>query len=262
MTSQTAVDQRADVRRTLSWALVAALCVAAGTAILAIVSGDFSDTDVRVIATSIGFAIFSATAASGASLRFREIGWLRGLGLATTVASAASFLLLLAGIWIDDYSDTLWRWTGSVAVIALMLSHASLVSGGLRSTDSQSVRMLATAAIGFAVVDAMSGILAISGAVDDIEDGWAQLMAVFVILLLLTTALTPIVRRLQRSPAGGAARVVDTDGQRAPVRPSLTSEVLASADRIDALNADPGNRAADIRRECERLRELARTLRA
>jgi hypothetical protein len=260
MTSQTAVDQRAGVRRTLSWALVAALCVSAGTAILAILSGDFSDTDIRVIATSIGFAIFSATAAAGASLRFREIGWLRALGLATTAVSAATFVLLLAGIWIDDSSDDLWRWTGSLAVLALMLSHASLVSGGLRSSDSHAVRWLAAAAIGFAVVDAIAGVLAISGAVDDVDEGWAQLMAVFVILLLLTTALTPIVRRLQRSHAGGEAQAVDR--QSAPRRPSLAAEMLASADRIEALNADPGNRAADIRRECERLRELARTSRA
>jgi hypothetical protein len=35
--------------------------------------------------------------------------------------------------------------------------------------------------------------------------------------------------------------------------------LLAAADRIEALNGDPGNRAPDIRRECERLRELVRS---
>jgi hypothetical protein len=35
--------------------------------------------------------------------------------------------------------------------------------------------------------------------------------------------------------------------------------VLAAADRIDSLNGDPGNRATEIRREVERLRELVRT---
>jgi hypothetical protein len=152
--------------------------------------------------------------------------------------SAASFLLLLAGLWIEDSSDGLWRWTGSLAVLTLMLSHASLVSGGLRSTDSQAVRLLATAAIGFAVIDAFSGILAISGAVDDIDEGWGRLMAVFVILVLLTTALTPIVRRFQRSPAGRQTRAVDR--QRTSRRPSLAAEMMATADRIEAINADPG----------------------
>ena len=40
---------------------------------------------------------------------------------------------------------------------------------------------------------------------------------------------------------------------------ALATEVRAAADRIEALNADPGNRAPDIRRECERLRGLARS---
>jgi hypothetical protein len=35
--------------------------------------------------------------------------------------------------------------------------------------------------------------------------------------------------------------------------------VIAAADRLDALNADPGNRAPEIRRELQRLRELARS---
>jgi hypothetical protein len=36
------------------------------------------------------------------------------------------------------------------------------------------------------------GVLAVSGAVDEAEKGFGQLIAVFVILLLLTTALRPI----------------------------------------------------------------------
>ena len=113
--------------------------------------------------------------------------------------------------------------------------------------------------LALAVIDAFSGILAISGAVDEIDEGWAQMMAVFVILLLLTTALTPILRHLQRPgfTAGERAGAAHTNGATPP--PALASEVLATADRIEALNADPGNRGADIRRECERLRELARS---
>ncbi len=257
--SQTAGDQRAIVRRALSWALVAALCVAAGTAIVAILSGEFDDTDLRVIATSVGFAIFSATAASGASLRFRRSENLRTLGLGTVAVSAASFLVLLVGLWIDDDSDEVWRWFGSLAVAALASSHASLVSGARRDADSPSVRTVASASIGLAVVDALSGILAISGAVDDIEEGWAQLMAVFVILLLLTTALTPILRHLQRPGSTAGERAPVATGAHRATPSALASEVLATADRIEALNADPGNRGADIRRECERLRELARS---
>jgi len=259
------VDQRGSIRRLLAWALVGALCVAALTAIGAILSGDFDDTDSRVIATSLGFAIFSATAASGASLRFRGSGSLRTLGLAAVALAAVSFLLLLLALW-GEGDDEAWRWFGSAALAALAASHASLVLGALRVSDAPAIRAVAGVSVVLGVIDSFFGILAISGAVDELEEGFGQLMAVLVILLLLTTALPSILRRLQR-PAGAAGSPVDkaptaatprTPSSSATAQSRFAAEVLAAADRIEALNGDPGNRAPEIRRECERLRELAR----
>ena len=68
--------------RLLGWTVVASLCVAAFTAIIAILSGDFDDTDGRVIATSVVFGVSTAVAGSGASLRYRDDGALRALGRA------------------------------------------------------------------------------------------------------------------------------------------------------------------------------------
>jgi hypothetical protein len=59
----------------------------------------------------------------------------------------------------------------------------------------------------------------------------------------LTTILPPLLRRL--------------DTVAATVGPSLAAEVLAAAERISRLNADPGINAPAIQRECERLRALA-----
>jgi hypothetical protein len=233
---------------------VAALCAAALTAIAAIASGDFDETDARVLATSLGFAIFSATAGSGASLRLRGSESLRALGLGAMALSAASFLLLLWVLWGDGEGE-LWRWFGSAALAALACSHASIVAGAVRASDSPTVRSLATASIALGVVDAFFGILAFAGAVHGIRRDSGQLMAVLVILLVLTTALAPILRRLQRRGVTAAAPA----GRRAAGPRGLVTEVLAAADRIEALNGDPGNRAPDIGRECERLRELARS---
>lgn len=237
-------DQRAAIRRALSYALVAALCVAALTAIGAILTGDFDETDGRVLATSLGFAVFSATAASGASLRWRAEDGLRALGAVTMALSGAAFLILVAALWLDG-EDTAWRWFGALALAALAGSHASLVAGGGRAADGAAIATLARTSIVLALVDAGAGIAAISGAVDEVDGGYAQLMAVLVILLLLSTALPPILRRLQ--PA--AARTASI------TPPSLAAQVLAAADRIEAL--DPA--ASELRRECERLRTLART---
>jgi peptidoglycan/LPS O-acetylase OafA/YrhL len=247
------VDPRTSIRRALAWALVAALCVAALTAIGAILTGDFDETDGRVIGTSVGFAIFSATAASGASLRFRASADLRTVGLAAVILSGVSFLLLLVALW-DDGAEATWRWFGCAALAALACSHASLVSGAMRDSDNRTVRALGRTSIALAVADASVGILAVSGAMEDVGQGIGELIAVLVILLLLTTALPPILRRLQEPAAASTGR-----SERAAAPLTLAAEVIAAADRIEALNGDPGNRAPEIRRECERLRALARS---
>jgi hypothetical protein len=133
------------------------------------------------------------------------------------------------------------------------------VSGALRETDSLSVRGLAKVSIVLGVVDACLGILAVSGAVDDVEEGAGEVIAVLVILLLLSTALPPILRRSQRPQVAEARRAGTRKAPASATPLPLAAEVLAAADRIESLNGDPGNRSPEIRRECERLRELARS---
>ncbi|HEX8741598.1 MAG TPA: hypothetical protein VF712_00550 [Thermoleophilaceae bacterium] len=255
--SATAVEaQRAAIRRTLGWVLIGALCVSALTAIVAVLSGDFDEDDGRTIATSVAFAIYSAVGASGASLRLRASENLRTLGLATMALSALGFLLLLPALWTEDGdTEALWRWWGVATLAAFAASHASLMTGAFRDTDSDVVRALGWSSIALATFDSTLGVLAIAEAFEDVDESFAQLVAVLVILMLLTTALTPIVRRLQ--PARAAQPRAAQDGDRPPA--PLAAEVIAAADRIEALNADPGNRAPEIRREVERLRALARS---
>jgi hypothetical protein len=228
-----------EIRRALGWALVLSLCVAALTAIVAIVNGRFDDTDWRVIGTSIGFGVFSAIGAAGTSPRLQDMENGRLLGLATMALAAISFVLLPVALWTED-GDGPWVWWGCFSLAALAASHASLVLGARRRTDGDGARMLTTASVVLATIDAAIGIGAISGFLDDVDEGGAQALAVLVILLILTTALPPILRRLGGRPEPAA------------VGP-LARELLAAADRIEALNGHPG-----IQRECDKLRRLAR----
>jgi hypothetical protein len=262
--SKSPVDQRTPVRRALSWAQVAALCVAALTAIGAILTGGFDDTDGRVIATSLGFAIFSATAASGASLRSRDSPTMRAVGFAAMALSVVSFLLLLVALW-NDGNDDAWSWFGSATLAAFACSHASLVSGAMRPSDTPAIQTLGKGSIALGIADSFFGILALTGTVDDIGEGFGQVMAVLVILLLdhgaaadpappPGTGRRPWLRGGRSVEAGGT-----TSSPHGATAPPLAAEVLAAADRIEALKGDPGNRTPEIRRECERLRELARS---
>jgi hypothetical protein len=237
-------ERRAELRRALGWALVGGLTVAGLTASIALVTGSFGDDEWRVIGTSLGFAVFSALGGAGASLRLRGGDRAQILGGLTVVLAAAGFLTLLAALWLLEDADGVWRAWGCLSLAALAASHASLVTAARRPTDSDVVSAMVSVSIGLAVIDAFAGILPLAELVDDVDDATAKAVGVLVIGFLLATALPPILRRLGRSAppakrAGGPA-----------------AEILAAANRIDGL----GNGNAEIHRECERLRALARTL--
>jgi hypothetical protein len=235
----------ASIRRFAGWALVGGLSVAAVAAVVALIAGSFDDTSGRVILTSIGFALSSATGSAGANARLRSSERLQQLGTATVLASGTAFVLLVIGTWTSDWgSEGIWRAFGCVAVLGLTGAHACVLSGAIRPGDSDAVRRITLIAVGLGAVDAFSVVLPLSSLVDDVDEVAARIFGASLVLLVLTSVLPPILRRMQ------------------PVRSAspLASQVTEIADRIDALNADPGNRAPEIRAETIRLRKLAESL--
>jgi MFS family permease len=238
------VADRAEIRRFAGRALVAGLSVAAAVAVLAVLTGSFSETDWRVIASSVGFGIASATGSAGASARLRPSGRMRLLGTGTLIASGVAFALLLTGLWIDDDSEGLWRAFGCFAVAGFGGAHACVMLGAVRGTDTEAIRRLTRASVTLGAIDTVAVILPLAAIVDDVSDALGRIFGATVVLLVLTTVLPPILRRMQPAPP-------DSD--------SVASQVLEIADRIEVLNGDPGNRAPEIRAELTRLRKLAQS---
>jgi hypothetical protein len=247
------------LRRRAGWALVAGLCVAAAVAIVALLVGSFGDTEWSVVGTSLGFSVFSSTAAAGAALRLRPAPWARALGAATGAASLAAFVLLAALLWleVDGDGEGLLRAFGVAGLAALWSSHASLLLRAARSTDSLLIRRLTATAIVSLGIDSGVGMLALVGALDDLDsEFFARGLAVLVVVALVSTILVPLLRRLARSeeppsqPAAAAAFG-------APPRPragrSLAEEVAQAAERLAGMPLPPEARA-----EVARLRALAR----
>jgi hypothetical protein len=251
-------QQSGAIRRFAGWSLVVGLSVAAAAAILALLTGRFDDTDTRVILTSIGFAVASATGSTGAAARLRPSAGLQILGTATLLASVAAFGLLLVGLWtsMDEWGEEgVWRTFGCVAVLGIAGSHACLMLGALRRRDTDLVRLITLASIGLAAFDTLAVILPLAELVDEIEEPWPRIFGAALVALVLTSVLPPILRRMQPAPrpapsANGSAPASDD---------FLASAVIQIADKIDALNSDPGNRAPEIRVEVNRLRNLAQS---
>ena len=249
----------ASIRRFASLALVTGLCFAAAAAVLALLTGSFGDTDVRVILSSVGFAVFSATGSAGAAARLRPSESLRKLGTATLLVSVIAFLLLLFGLWSNPHdwgSEDVWRWFGCIGVLAVAGSHACVMLGARRRDDSDAIRLLTLSSLGLGAFDGVALILPLAELVDDVDEPWPNIFGASLVLLVLTTVLPPVLRRAQpvARPAPGA------NGNGGPADEFLASAVIRIADRIDLLNSDPGNRAPEIQAEVNRLRKLAQSL--
>jgi hypothetical protein len=102
-------------------------------------------------------------------------------------------------------------------------------------------------------------ILPLAGLVEDIDEPWPRIFGAVLVLLVLTSVLPPIVRRMQ--PAAGPAPSVNRspNGNGSGGDEFLATAVIRIADKIDALNSDPGNRSPEIRAEVRRLRNLAQS---
>lgn len=241
----------ADLRRVAGWALVAGLCISAAVAIVALLTDTWSDTSWRVVGTSLGFSVFTSTAAAGAALRLRREGWAQVLAVITIGSSAAALLTLLVALWTDGDEWT-WRAWGVAGLAALWSSHASLALRALRSDDSKTVHRLTLVSVVTLGIDTGIGMLAVLGAFEDADsDPIVRGLAVLLVITLLSTALPPLLRRLQRRPeAAPAAASAFGTPRRAG---GLAVEVAEVAARLDAMDLPPRAQA-----EIARLRELAR----
>jgi hypothetical protein len=168
-----------------------------------------------------------------------------------------SFGLLVAALWTDG--DALWRAFGVAGLGALWCSHASLVLRATHHADPPAVRRLGVTAIVSLGVDSLVGILALLGALDDVDsEPFARGVAVLVVVALLSTVLIPLVRRLAgRTPpparADHAAAAAFGAAPRRPAAPLLADEVAQVAERLAGMPLPPEARA-----EVARLRALAR----
>lgn len=237
-------------------ALVVGLCIAAATAIAALISGDLDETHWRVIATSLGFSVFSALGAAGDALRRRVPGALTAIGAGTVAAALLAFVLLSLAVWVDDGSEALWRSFGVCLLLALWGSHASLVLRGRRREDPPVISALVTTSIVAAGFDTLVGIAAVVEVEDDIGEGFVRFVAVVLVVMLVTTALPPLLRRVTGPSATAPADAFGRPAAKAP-EPVLTlaglaDEVAAAAARLEAAQT-----AGDARREAAVLRELA-----
>jgi hypothetical protein len=225
--------------------LIAALCIAAVVASIALLRGEFSDTDWKVIATSTLFALASSMAAAGIAVRDR----LESLGALTVGAVVLAFALVTVGMWGEIDGETFWRFTACVSIVALEAAHIAFVLSRLRAADPPAVATVTRAAVALAAISGAMGVAPVAGLLPDDGDfvAYGEVLGVVLVGQLLCTALAPLLRRLR---AGDERPAVEVPA----AQQSLAGELFAVAERLERLGAGP-----QVRAECERLRRLARS---
>jgi hypothetical protein len=236
-------------RRAVLLGLAAGLAMAAVVAIVALLTHRFDSTDARLIATSLGFSVFSSLAAAGSPAR-RRIG-LHVLGVLTTGFACLSYTVLEVGIW-SDVPTWIWREFGVLVILALASSHASLVLSSRRGSDSRLVSSLALCSVSAASIDAALAAISVAGLIDHVSTDQIRFAAVLVIAMLLTTALPPILRRATSTVHQQGTRPLAgrTSGQ-------LPHELQAIAERLELLACGAGDLTADLQLEATKVRQLA-----
>ena len=194
----------------LAWLGAAAiLVVAALVAVAAVLRGDFSETDGRILGT-LAAVLYTGGAAFAGLANLERGRHVVGLFLAGT--APVCFLLLLPAIWsvLDESGDdTVWRWAGSAVIVVL----AGLIPGtALLLARTSAAELLA---YGTGALAGIASTLSIAAIWTEPEgDGWVQLIAALWILAVLGYVLVPVVGRFGRpAPLGvstGHERVLAT----------------------------------------------------
>jgi hypothetical protein len=206
--------QNAKLRRLLLIGAITTLSATAIIAIVALLAGDFADTELRTLATTGGFGLTSLIAMRGTALldQRRHIA----LGRSVITLSALSFLIELWILWVDDDNELGWKsYVCSISAAVALAQIAGMLSRR-RTTDPKWIPRLVLAAGMSAIVAAGLGWTAALGEIS--RAGYYRVLGAVVVLNVFLVVLQPVLRRLAQPTAiGGPARrfvLVFADGNR------------------------------------------------
>lgn len=197
--------ENAKLRRLLLVGAIATLSATALIAIVALLAGDFADTELRVLATTGGFGLSSLIAMRGTALldQRRYIT----LGRAVISLSSLSFLIELWILWLDDDSELGWKsYVCSISATVALAQIAGMLSRR-RATDPTWVPRLIRAAGTTAIVAAALSWIAALGEIG--RSGYYRVLGAVVVLNVFLVLLQPVLRRL-----GKPAVASDGSGRR------------------------------------------------
>lgn len=184
-------------RRTTLRAFLVAIAVSALMGILALLTGDFSELEVKVLVSSLTISAGTLCALCAAAVR--EARGHHPLAVPTVWAATLGTVTTLVGLWGEVDGEAYWKLAATFAVGAAVGSHGCLV-GMARLAEPH--RWVARAAFGAAAV--LGGLLLVMlwGEVDG--EGLFRLMGALAVAATGLTLAIPVLHRMDALEGGAA----------------------------------------------------------
>ncbi len=196
------------MQRIALWIVIASVSISALLGIVALLAGDFGDTQWKVLGTTT--SVTGASVLTMASMTVwdrRYIWWLAPLGAASGIPG---FAIVVAGIWVEPSgSDVWWQSAFTLIVVASAAAYAALLS---RATLAGAMRWALKVAYAADVLLALTIIVVVwTDGADDLVGRW---IGVLTIVLASSTVLLPVFHRMsgQRPPVLAASGVAPDGG--------------------------------------------------
>lgn len=181
----------ADAKRLLLKLFIGFLGITAFVAILSVLSGDFGEFQLKVLATT--FSISAASICSMSCAAFIERKRKRGLGMLGMVCCAGAAAMVVGGVWLEVGEEIYWKSTVSLIVTAVGFAHAFLLA--LPGLDTKH-RWVQTASTLFIAILAVQIVVAVWAEINDA--GYFKLLAVVSIIVVLLTLVIPILMKIRK----------------------------------------------------------------
>ncbi|HEY6230149.1 MAG TPA: TFIIB-type zinc ribbon-containing protein [Pyrinomonadaceae bacterium] len=185
-------------KRIALWFLIVSVGLSALLGILAILTGNFGEFEIRIILTTLTISAASICAlASGAR---GEAGGPKALASSGIVLAVMAALMLILGIWLEPHNEQFWKLTASIGVLAAATAHVCLLSFAKLAPRFAWARPFA-----FIAVYALAALIILSIYLEPTSDFGFRLIGTTSIVVAAITIMTPIFHRLSRDDFVGAA---------------------------------------------------------
>lgn len=242
------------LRRWVVGAIIVSFGIAALGGIFVLLSGSWSDTAAKVLATTGLTGLFSVAVLCGAALLGKSA---QAFGWVTIIVSVVTLAVILTQLWTDaDWGDAMFKTDVTLCALSAACAVASLLLL-LVAHDRRAVRTLLFVTLGLIALAVLLTLLPVwNESIGDSDAYWRSAGVVW-ILAALGTVVLPVLSLLLRGPRGepaetpvtpvpaqeyaqdpGATATGGLPGAPAPQLSAASIERIASAARAQGVTAD------------------------